>query len=130
MTKDQARAIIDGFKADGLCLALSEDIIGTCYFRSGQRIQVWLATKSRLASDALWDKNENAALHYLCKLRVPLSNKQDNATVRHESEAKGGKLMGTWKKRRDIIGSPMDTPEWAARKWSTVKAVRSKGGRR
>lgn len=122
MSPEYAQAIIDGFKADGMCGALPWEIFGRQYTRPKWRIQSWLPTLDKSVSDALWDGNERAAFKRL--LKIPCGTRDNLATNRYISRAKGE--FGTSKEHGNQLLSSMPD-DWKKSDWKTVKAVRSKG---
>lgn len=123
MTPAHAQAIIDGFRADGKCLALPKEIFGGEFFNFKQRIQTWLPSFNKRVSDAIWDGNTALAFKILvsCPYKRPVEER--NADSRYVSAAKG--RYGTHADHGNILVES-DFKKNYSSDWHTVKAVRSR----
>lgn len=122
MSPENAAAIIEGFKKNGLCGALPYEIFGGKFHKRLWRIQSWLPVVNKMASDALWYGNERLAFTLLLKMRFASMDDAKSAS-RYRSQAVGHV-------NQDVLGPhpTLNNPR-KGKDWHTVKAVRSKAKR-
>lgn len=117
LTREQAIAVFEGWKCDGKCKQLPDELLKFGNFGFSERIRVMLATRNREASDALWDGQERIAFSLLLSAGlIPNSRrgaeKPNSRFERNRFEA--GILVGR------LVNAQMNASTRSA--WNIVKA--------